>query len=249
MTIDLTQGEKMLIENLHVCETGTYESTVLVSVYKDDVNLLIGRYSANYIKYGTEVENDLSIVRSITPEYFFYRLTGKCEDPGLIDYDILGLQKKRTIIYGELQQVDYYSNYDGFTYENLAVKEQRRYWRDAITGLVKFRELEIDWYNFNEVSIKNEHFKKFYSPEESIAEGIDRRTNIINSTKSLAVAYLGLNYSFDLLTSVKTQIDYFINGYTQPLRDAITNSTKPYLTPTMKTNLVDNMAMTNMYTI
>ena len=48
-------------------------------------------------------------------------------------------------------------------------------------------------------------------------------------------------YAFDLLLGVKTQIDYFIQGYTQPLRDAVSASTKPYLTIGIKEAVIEQL--------
>ena len=41
------------------------------------------------------------------------------------------------------------------------------------------------------------------------------------------------------MNSLKTQIDLFIQGYTQPLRDGVNASTKPYLTDGIKTGLIN----------
>ena len=54
-----------------------------------------------------------------------FKINNSIEDPSKIDYDILGLNKKRTIIKGELRQVEYYKNYDysSNTYSDLVVLE------------------------------------------------------------------------------------------------------------------------------
>jgi hypothetical protein len=54
---------------------------------------------------------------------------------------------------------------------------------------------------------------------------------------------IGQLYSFDLLISVKSQIDLYLSGYTQPLRDAINENTKPYLTTEIKANIIEQLRM------
>jgi hypothetical protein len=108
---------------------------------------------------------------------------------------------------------------------------------------VQYRNQSSRWYlSDNSIGlIKNT--VKYYTLEESIQEGIDRRTNIISKTKSYVLINIGQLYSFDLLTSVKNEISLFIDGYTQPLRDVMVNSTKPYLNQTIKNGIIENLRM------
>lgn len=186
------------------------------------------------------------IKKILYPERYTFKLNNSENDPKEINYDIRGLHKKRTIVYGELQTIEYFQYYDGITYDDLVVKEHRTYYRHVDTGVIKYRILFIEWYNLlGEVLTSVTFPPKYYNPEETIAEGVDRRTNVINGTKSITLELLGLDYSFDLLTSVKIELDYYINGYTQPLRDAITNSTKPYLTESIKDAIVVSLELVN----
>ena len=79
--------------------------------------------------------------------------------------------------------------------------------------------------------------------EESIQEGIDRRSNVIAKAKSYVLVQIGQSYSFDLLTSVKNEIQYFYDGHTQPLRDAINISSKPYLNQTIKDGIIESLRL------
>jgi hypothetical protein len=91
---------------------------------------------------------------------------------------------------------------------------------------------------------------KYYTPEEGVQEGLDRRGNMIGFAKTSLLAGLkdiygeptNQTYAFDLLLGVKTQIDYFIQGYTQPLRDAVSASTKPYMTIGIKEAIIQQLA-------
>lgn len=157
-----------------------------------------------------------------------------------MDYDILGLHKERIISHeGFLTDIMYWKEYNGVTYSNLYVHEHRKYNVDSGTGLTVTRELTVEWYLTDDtIGYTRKYALKYYNQQESIDEGITRRNNVISKAKVYCINTLGLNYSFDLLNSVKTQLDLFIQGYTQPLRDAIASSTKPYLTQQNKDDIV-----------
>lgn len=167
-----------------------------------------------------------------------FKINKSWDSPELLDYDILGYHKKRTIIKGELTCVEYYKHYNGVDYSDLVVKEERAYTRNDI-GLVQYRILTITWYlEDNTIGYIKSH-KKFYSSSESIDEGLTRRGNIINDAKVYILSLTGQSYGFDFMTSLKSQIELYTQGYKQPLYDAILSSTKPYLTEQIKNNLID----------
>lgn len=179
-----------------------------------------------------------------------FKINDSNEDPSKIDYDILGFNKKRTIIKGELRQVEYYRNYDASaqTYSDLVVSEFRDYIRDEI-GIAQYRNLTSNWVLNDNTTGLTKSFSKYYTQEECIQEGIDRRNNMIGFAKTtlldgLAAIYgvpVNQNYAFDMLTSVKIQMDYFAQGYTQPLRDAVSASTKAYLTVGIKEAVIEQL--------
>lgn len=183
-------------------------------------------------------------------EHKKFKINESHNDPSTIDYDILGFNKKRTFIKGELRQVEYYKNYipSSQTYSNLVISEFRNYTRNDI-GLVQSRELICNWILNDNTTGLTLYFTKHYSPEESINEGIDRRNNMLAFAKTSLLDGLkaiygeptNQMYSFDLLTSVKTQLDYFTQGYTQPLRDAVSASTKAYLTVGIKEAVIEQL--------
>jgi hypothetical protein len=168
-----------------------------------------------------------------------FKINSSYTSPEDIDYDILGLHKERIIEQGWLTSVKYWKNYDGITYSDLYVHEHRKYNVDGNTGLTITRELKVEWYLTDDtIGYTRTYPLKYYNQTEAIDEGITRRNNVVAGAKVYCINTLGLNYSFDLLNSVKTQLDLFIQGYTQPLRDAIATSTKPYLTQQIKDNIV-----------
>jgi len=167
-----------------------------------------------------------------------FRINNSSDSPERLDYDIMGLHKKRTILVGELRTIEYYRNFNGSEYSELVVRESRTYTRNEL-GLVEYRTLLSEWFlNNDEVGTTITNIK-YYSPVESVDEGIQRRKNIIADAKIYCLDTLGQSYAFDLLISLKSYIDIYTDGYKQPLLDAVTNSTKPYLTSELKSNIVD----------
>ena len=199
----------------------------------------------------TELYNNLP--EDIKPLYTNARfvINDSISDPSMIDYDILGFNKKRTILNGELRLVEYYKNYDASakTYSDLVVVETRDYFRDEI-GIAQYRNLSSNWILTDGTTGLTINSTKYYTPEEGIQEGLDRRGNMIGFAKTALLSGLkeiygeptNQTYAFDLLLGVKTQIDYFIQGYTQPLRDAVSASTKPYMTVGIKEAIIQQLA-------
>lgn len=181
-----------------------------------------------------------------------FKLTNTTDNPSEIDYDIYGLHKKRIIEFGELRQIDYYKNYEysSNTYTNLVLTEYRTYVRDVI-GIVQYRNMTVKWYlNDDTIGLTKVYNLKYYSQAEAIQEGIDRRNNMIGFAKTTLLNELKItvgeptnqSYAFDFLLGVSTQMTYFREGYTQPLRDAVTGSTKSYMTQTIKNKVVTNLS-------
>lgn len=166
-----------------------------------------------------------------------FKENGSYNSPENIDYDVLGFHKKRLIVKGELILVEYYRNYDGVTYSDLILDETRTYFRNGI-GLIQHRSQNVRWYLEDNTIGCEKITMKYYSSSESIDEGITRRNNIINDAKIYALGTIGQAYGFDLMNSLKTQIDLYVQGYTQPLKDGVNTSTKPYLTQANKDALV-----------
>lgn len=179
-----------------------------------------------------------------------FKISDSIEDPSKIDYDILGLNKKRIIIKGELRQVEYYKNYDysSNTYSDLVVLETREYFRNEI-GIAQYRNMTCNWILTDNTTGLTSSFVKYYTQEEGIQEGLDRRGNMVGFAKTSLLDGLkaiygeptNQTYAFDMLTSIRTQMDYFIQGYSQPLRDAVSASTKGYLTTGIKEAVIEQL--------
>ena len=162
-----------------------------------------------------------------------FKINNSYKSPENLDYDLRGFHKKRTIVKGELISVEYYRNFDGTNYSDLIVQETRIYNRNEI-GLIQTRNMNVKWYLLDNTIGCEKNTIKYYSPNESIDEGIVRRKNIFADAKTYLLGTIGQTYAFDFLLSVKPQMDYYIEGYKQPLIDAVNNSTKPYMTSPIK---------------
>jgi hypothetical protein len=161
-------------------------------------------------------------------------LTDGYDDPQYVDFEIYGLDKVKNIIKGELQNVQYLK--DGI----LAVDENRVYHRN-LYGVVTHKTTTINWLKYGGTIAITKTWDKYYTPEDAIQEGIDRRTNIINEVKFYLLEQLGQQYSFDLLLSVKTEIQYYVDGYREPLIAKVQASTKPYLSLIIKDAIVEKL--------
>lgn len=179
-----------------------------------------------------------------------FKINGTLDDPTDIDFDIRGYNKKRIVVTGELRTIEYYRNYDVNTgYNDLVVKEDRVYYRNTV-GIVQYRTLTITYYLEDDtIGLVNTCVPKYYSPEEAIQEGISRRNNMISFAKTTLLNELKLiygeptnqSYAFDFLLGVSAQMNYFREGYTQPLRDSVQTSTKMYLTQPIKDKIILNL--------
>lgn len=217
-----------------VYESGDYNESDLVQVcHVSNQELPLASYQAYYIINGYDYLSETTLSKDFKIGY---------DDPIIIDYDIMGFHKKRTIIFGELRKTEYYKTYENGVYSDIIVDETRDYIRDD-NGLVQYRNLVSRWYLSDDSVGKTKSSIKYYSLTESIQEGIERRSNVISLTKAYVLVNLGQSYSFDLLSSVKSEIQLFLDGYTQPLRDSISSSSKLYLDHNTKIGIIENLRL------
>jgi len=152
-----------------------------------------------------------------------------------INYDIIGLHKKRTIVKGELIKVEYYGDFDPITntYYQKIVSEERVYYR--VNQMVSRREMLIKWYLSDGSVGVEKSTVKYYSTIESIQELDSRRSNIISDLK---INTIGLIAVCSGITSLQAQlvgrpfvstyaleISKFLQGYEGELKSAILNDT------------------------
>lgn len=122
--------------------------------------------------------------------------------PTSLDYDIIGLHKKRTLVKGELVKVEYYGEYNHTTkqYSKLVVSEDRVYYR--VNQMVDRREMVIKWYDNDGTVCMTKNTTKYYSITESMQELDTRRANIIADLK---INTVGLVMMCSGITSVQAQ--------------------------------------------
>lgn len=160
-----------------------------------------------------------------------YNLNNPSSVPLLLDYDILGLHKKRTLVKGELVLVEYYGKYNSGVYSDLVVREDRIYYR--VNQMVSRREMEIKWYLNDSTVGTTKNNIKYYSVTEGMQELDTRRSNVISELK---INTVGLIMVCSGITSLQAQavdrpflstytieISKYLQGYEQELRNAITN--------------------------
>lgn len=170
-----------------------------------------------------------------------FKINGEINDPSNINFDILGFHKKRTFIHGELILVEYFRNYDGVTYSNKILEENRDYVKDDTTKVVISRNTTINYLLEDDEIGLTKSWITYYSGQEGIQEGINRRNNIINDSKSYLLETIGEENSFDFLLEVKNQLEYYINGYQIPLINIINSTIKPYITQDIKNVLINKI--------
>lgn len=161
-------------------------------------------------------------------------MTNSSKDPQFLDYELYGLDKVKTIVKGELVNVQYLREGE------LAVEESRVYHRNAY-GVVQYKTTVVNWFKYGGTIGISKTWDKYYPPEDAIQEGVDRRNNIVNDVKFYLLDMLGQSYSFDMLLSMKTEIQYYLDGYRDPLILKVQQSTKPYLTPEIKLAVVEKL--------
>jgi hypothetical protein len=165
-----------------------------------------------------------------------FKLTGSLDSPVNIDYDVFGLHKKRTLNQGELSLVEYFKNYDGETYSDLVVKEERTYTRDS-NNLVQYRTQTSTWYLTDDTVGATKTTTKYYSIQESVAESETRRGNLVATAKLYTLSQIGIENCWDFLNSINNEMNLYIQGATGYLFDAIANSDKAYMTNEIKGTL------------
>lgn len=163
-----------------------------------------------------------------------------------LDYNIMGLHKKRYFSKGELYKIEYYGYYDFATdhYAYLVLHEDRTYHR--INEMVYRRELDICWHTNLNVSGSTKHTEKYYTQAESFAVGERRRRNCITNLKigavGLIMAVSGVSQldaeqiGWAFLDEFQSEITVYVEGAQQFLLNAIATTTNhPWLdgTPAM----------------
>ena len=184
-------------------------------------------------------ESELSIVSEYKLDSY-YRIYDYIEfddsvDPQIaplnLDYDILGLHKKRYFDKGELYKVEYYGEHipQTNTYSKLCVIENRIYYRT--NRMLNRREMDITWYYNDGTSGETKHTIKYYTLEAAISAGEVRRRNVVSNLKMNTVGLLMMTsgitqteaeiLGFEFLNVHNNKISKYIEGVESILKNAI----------------------------
>lgn len=189
------------------------------SLSQDEIDILVNYNLYDYFVLYDHINDGSTIINA--------------HPPVDVDYDILSLHKKRTIVKGELIKVEYFGSYDYSTkiYSNKIISEDRIYYK--INQLLNRREMTIKWYLSNGAVGFQKQTIKYYSNQEAMAELDTRRANVISELK---INTVGLIMVCSGVTSIQAQgigkplvstynleMSKYVQGYEQELRDAILN--------------------------
>ena len=152
------------------------------------------------------------------------------ESPSDINYNTIGLHKKRTFVKGELIETKYYGKFDLATkeYDDLILIENRIYNRTE-DGFVYKRDLTSTWYKIDNNAGETKTTEKFYSSDESIKEGETRRSNIVSRLKLEIFGLLGQANAYDFLTKVFTDLGLYKDGFKGSLLNKVSTLDESYL--------------------
>jgi hypothetical protein len=161
-------------------------------------------------------------------------------NPINLDYDILGYHKEKIFdSKGDLTTVNYYKVYDGTTYSDLEIKETRVYTRDATTKLATKRDMTIEWFEDDEVTVAfTKITEKYYTPKEGWGVNKRSRQNLLDTASMYLLGQVGLD---DSKAFWKTLNQTVVEDYKEigdlTLVTEINSSTETYMTPTIKGTL------------
>lgn len=162
-------------------------------------------------------------------------------NPLNLDYDILGYHKQKIFDEkGDLVTVKYYLTYDGVTYSNLKVQENRVYTRDLTTALATKRNMTVNWMDSEDDSVVafTKVTEKFYTSKEGWGVNKRSRQNLLDTASMYLLSQVGLDNSklFWKTLSQSVVEDYKEIG-DLVLVTEINNSTESYMTAQIKGTL------------
>jgi hypothetical protein len=155
----------------------------------------------------------------------------------LVNYDTLGLFKKKTTANGLVSRCEYYVEFDGETYSNKLVDVTFSY---TFNGVVYIGSTtRVQWINLDEEVGYEKTFVKTFMPWEIIDFGVIKRTNILSTAKLYALGQIGIVNGYDLMNACAIEVEQYISGPYQPLVDKILSlvGVKAYLTLELATNI------------
>ena len=162
------------------------------------------------------------------------------------DYRIKGYFKKKGYdSKGDIVTVGYYAEYDEAEpveedrYKKLKVRETRTVERDVGLGIPFKLTVDIEWLSSDEVSVRaTKQLIKWINSYDGMAMNTASRTRLVETAQGYLLGEVGLADTQEFGTDVALERSAYISGTRQSLIDAINNSSRTYMTPTIKATLV-----------
>lgn len=158
-------------------------------------------------------------------------VNSQINSPELVNYDNLGLYKKKITSKGLLDGCEYYSEFDGKVYNNLIISVSFVYHFDGV--IYTDYDTTVNWIDTDDNIGYTKLFNKILMPWEIIDFGVDKRNNIVSTAKLYALGELGYSNGTDLLFTLESPVNAYIQGVPPVLLTTEVNNlvgTKPYLT-------------------
>jgi hypothetical protein len=158
-----------------------------------------------------------------------------------IDYRLQGYFKKKTYdAKGDTTLIELFANYDEGTevYSNLKLKEVRTVTRDATLGIPNKVVVDITWFEDDEVTVyQTKQIIKYLNSFDGMSLNQASRTVLVEQAQGYLLGQVGLADTQEFGTDVMSEREAYIAGTRQPLLDAISASTRTYMTQAIKDQL------------
>lgn len=165
----------------------------------------------------------------VLPHWMLTGGYGPEDEVTALNYDILGLQKRRRMNKGEVVSTEYWMDHDLALdeYSGLCVRETNHYLRQ--NDLVYCRFKKIEWMLSDGTVGSEKVTKKTYELREGIAEGVTRRKNVYEDAKLTAIGLLGIAPATDLLSAFGPYLGLYWEGNKHGLLKTLRDLQRPYL--------------------
>jgi hypothetical protein len=153
------------------------------------------------------------------------------------DYRLKGYYKDETYNEkGDVSKVTYYKAYDKTTdqFSNVKVEEDILIYRDETLGIPSSVEVTITWYKSDGTIMATKTIEKIINGFKGQQMNQQSRTTLVTKAQGYLLQELGLANTQEFGTDVMQEREAYIAGTKQPLLDVIANSTRTYMTQTIK---------------
>lgn len=162
------------------------------------------------------------------------------------DYRIKGYYKKKTYDNkGDVVSQGYYGVYneqepiEEDRYQDLVVLETRTVERDPTLGIPFKVTVDIEWFGSDKAQPRaTKQLVKFINSHDGMAMNELSRKRLVEVGQGYLLGEIGLANTQEFGSDVALERAAYISGTRAPIIDAINNSSRTYMTPTVKSTLV-----------